>query len=84
MANQFWFRPKIYGYGATPSTWEGWVVIAVHVALVLGCVFLMIWYQENYSLIAASLTVMALSTAGMVWVCWHKTDGAWGWRWGKK
>ena len=84
MANQFWFRPKTYGYGATPSTWEGWLVTAVHSLIVLGCVFLMILYQENYSLIAASLTVMALSTAGMVWACWHKTDGVWGWRWGKK
>jgi len=84
MANRYWFRPKNYGYGATPSTWEGWAVTAAHAAVVLVCAFLMIWYQENYSLLAASLTVMLLSTVGLVWLCWHKTDGEWGWRWGKK
>jgi hypothetical protein len=84
MANQYWFRPKSYGYGATPSTWEGWAATAVHVAVVLVCVFLMVWYQENYSLIAASLTVMFLSTVWLVWLCRRKTEGEWRWRWGKK
>jgi hypothetical protein len=23
--SRYWFRPKRYGYGATPITWEGWV-----------------------------------------------------------
>jgi hypothetical protein len=22
--DEFWFRPKLKGYGATPSTWEGY------------------------------------------------------------
>ena len=81
---RYWFKPKTYGYGATPSTWEGWAVSAAHAAVVLGCVFLMVWYQENYSLLAASLTVMLLSTVGLVWLCRRKTDGEWSWRWGKK
>jgi hypothetical protein len=23
---RYWFRPRWYGYGATPVTWEGWVL----------------------------------------------------------
>ena len=23
----YWFRPKRYGYGATPVTWQGWVLV---------------------------------------------------------
>ena len=22
----YWFRPKRYGYGATPITWQGWLL----------------------------------------------------------
>lgn len=29
-----WFAPKTIGYGATPTTWEGWLVILLFVALV--------------------------------------------------
>lgn len=27
--NKIWFFRKTYGYGWTPSTWEGWLVILV-------------------------------------------------------
>ena len=23
---EYWFKPKRYGYGATPVTWQGWAV----------------------------------------------------------
>jgi len=23
---EYWFKPKRYGYGATPATWQGWAV----------------------------------------------------------
>jgi hypothetical protein len=32
---QYWFRPKRFGYGATPITWQGW---AVTIATVLAMV----------------------------------------------
>ena len=25
--NKYWFKPKAFGYGATPTTWEGWLVV---------------------------------------------------------
>ena len=30
-----WFHAKRYGYGWTPSTWQGWLVIAVYVVLLI-------------------------------------------------
>jgi len=30
-----WFRPKSYGYGMTPITWEGWFATAGFVLLLL-------------------------------------------------
>jgi hypothetical protein len=31
---RYWFRPKRYGYGATPVTWEGWALTVGIVAVV--------------------------------------------------
>jgi len=30
----YWFRAKWYGWGWTPATWEGWLVILVYLAFV--------------------------------------------------
>lgn len=30
-----WFRPKQYGWGFTPQTWQGWVITVVVVAAVV-------------------------------------------------
>lgn len=34
-AGRPWFRPKDFGYGATPVTWEGWLATILFVLLVL-------------------------------------------------
>ena len=33
--NKYWFRPKKYGYGMEPCSWEGWVAILVFTGLIL-------------------------------------------------
>ena len=32
--SQYWFKPKTYGYGATPANWKGWAAVAGYVAVV--------------------------------------------------
>ncbi len=83
---QYWFRPKRYGYGATPVTWEGWAVTILAAALVGG------------SIIAMNLLAAPSNLAG--WLLWavlvaaltfwfarftrRRTDGEWRWRWGNR
>jgi hypothetical protein len=31
-----WFKAKRYGWGWTPSTWQGWLVLVVFLVLVIG------------------------------------------------
>ena len=33
--NQYWFRPKKWGWGFTPITWEGWLATLVLVGVLL-------------------------------------------------
>ena len=32
----YWFKAKLYGWGWVPVTWQGWVVIAVALAIAFG------------------------------------------------
>lgn len=32
---KLWFRKKIYGWGWTPVRWQGWLTVALHVALII-------------------------------------------------
>ena len=37
-----WFRHKTYGLGAgLPIAWQGWALLALHVALILGLTLLL-------------------------------------------
>jgi hypothetical protein len=76
--NEFWFTPKLKGYGATPSTWEGYTLVAVFACLVLVCVLVMIRREKASSIFPPPMIVVAVSTIIFVLVCAWKTDGAWG------
>lgn len=34
-APRYWFAAKRYGWGWTPATWEGWVVLGTYIVVVL-------------------------------------------------
>jgi hypothetical protein len=34
-AGRPWFRPKTFGYGATPITWQGWLATLLFVLVIL-------------------------------------------------
>jgi uncharacterized membrane protein AbrB (regulator of aidB expression) len=82
MGNEFWFRPKTFGYGATPTTWEGWAVVAGYGLVILGCVVAMYLRKDSLATIVSSIAMMAVATVMMVVVSVQKTDGAWRWSWG--
>jgi hypothetical protein len=77
--NEFWFRPRSFGYGATPVTWEGWAVVGIYAALVIVCA-LMLALREDKWVVWMSLIVLA--TVAMVPLARLKTDGPWAWSWG--
>ncbi|MCI5051347.1 MAG: hypothetical protein MRY57_03490 [Candidatus Pacebacteria bacterium] len=31
----YWFKRKLYGWGWTPATWQGWLVTLMYILLVL-------------------------------------------------
>ncbi|WP_404336675.1 hypothetical protein AB2M62_19950 [Sphingomonas sp. MMS12-HWE2-04] len=72
-----WFRPKAFGFGATPATWQGWTATLGFV--VLAALVANVATHRG----AAWLALFAPLVLGFVWLCWAKTDGDWQWRWGR-
>ena len=81
---RYWFRQKSYGFGATPNTWQGWLVVIVSSALVIGLVVVANLTRDNglrFWLIALGLPLVVVPG---VLITHAKTEGGWRWRWGSK
>ena len=83
---QYWFRPKRYGFGATPVTWEGWAVTLGAAASIAGAVIAANLLVDKSN--AVVWLILAMLIAAAVWwfiqFCRRKTDGEWRWRWGER
>jgi peptidoglycan/LPS O-acetylase OafA/YrhL len=79
----YWFKPKRYGYGATPVTWQGWAITAASVLVVAIAALLIL--DHNTPSPWAWTTFFAVEAAIIAILCVisrRKTDGDWRWRWG--
>ncbi|MES2443148.1 MAG: hypothetical protein V4574_09985 [Pseudomonadota bacterium] len=74
----YWFRPKLFGWGAVPVTWQGWSLTLAVIAAAWPITRLAARYGF------APLALMIPLLIGFVWLCHAKTDGAWRWRWGDR
>jgi O-antigen/teichoic acid export membrane protein len=78
----YWFKPKRYGYGAMPVTWQGWLVILVYTVIVAGCALLVLATRLSPWGLGAAVIGYAASTAVLFHWTRLKTDGGFRWRWG--
>lgn len=75
--NKIWFVNKTYGYGWTPSTWEGWLVLLGWLIL-----FVPLMVAAKYNLIL-SMTGICIITGILLYVCYKKGEKP-RWQWGGK
>ena len=71
----YWFAPKLFGWGATPATWQGWLSV---VLFVLAVVAVLRWAPTQFIALGVALPMLVV----FVWFTWTKTDGGFRWRWG--
>lgn len=85
MKRPIWFVRKTYGYGWTPATWQGWVIIAVWVCLII---WNYIWIKQ--STLASgedflrsyipSTVILVVALLVVTWLTGERPR----WQWGKK
>ncbi|MFC1703997.1 hypothetical protein ACFL1E_04340 [Candidatus Omnitrophota bacterium] len=80
----YWFKPKRYGWGLYPISWQGWLSTACLIGLILVSL-----YSNGFTthtatlkdLLSFILDVIILSVLFIV-LFREKTDGQLRWRWG--
>lgn len=81
--NKYWFKPKKYGYGAYPSSWEGYLVI---ILFILG-IFVITKYtnieNNNYNPFLF-LFLLIIEFIFLIYISKNKTQEKWKFRWGEK
>jgi phosphatidylglycerophosphate synthase len=84
---RYWFKPRRYGYGATPATWEGWLVTILAAAIMACSIAIMnmnLWVDRtNFSAWIIWAVLIATLVYCFVQICRRRTDGEWQWRWGE-
>ena len=79
---KYWFRQKRFGYGATPNTWQGWMLTIVAGALVFGVILTGPVIRDNLLRSAWILSGLVVVLVPAILISHAKTEGGWRWRGG--
>ena len=77
----FWFKPKTFGYGASPIAWQGWALVAGYMVAVAAMTILLVRSEKGFAAWTTWVLAMVIATAASILVSRLKTDGSWQWRW---
>ncbi len=74
---KLWFKRKLFGWGWTPCTWEGWLVLLGWLALVFASVTGLDHEATKNIAVVILLTIILLA------ICYWKGEKP-RWQWGKR
>ena len=80
----YWFRPKRYGYGATPVTWQGWALTLATVAVIVAATLAVMRHTALEAVFWLAVAIDFVAIFVLVEISRRKTDGEWRWRWGDR
>jgi len=80
--NKYWFKPRGFGYGATPTSWEGWLTIIVFIGYVLILTGIQVTESDKYT--SSYLLYVFTGVIILIIISKAKSKGKWHWSWGKK
>ena len=82
--NSYWFKRRRYGYGWVPVTWQGWLVLAGYLVLVVAMAFAFLDAPEEVQgrELGLFLLFVAIASFGLIRLCLVKGPRP-RWRWGR-
>ena len=82
--NKLWFKRKTYGFGWTPCSWQGWIVIVVYVVLLVLSFRLIDGVQDSSSDTLINFAPrFILLTLVLIFICYKKGEKP-KWQWEEK
>jgi hypothetical protein len=86
---EYRFKSHTCGCGATPANWKGWAAAGSFVIGLIAASYLLLAWEPaggigpGGSRIAVWALAIPMLSVGFIALARSKTDGQWGWRWGK-
>lgn len=80
---KLWFKAKNYGWGWTPITWQGWLIILFWIIInVFSFVNTDITAHSGSDTLIIFSPVFIISTIVLIFICYKKGEKP-RWRWGE-
>ncbi len=79
----YWFTAKTYGWGWTPATWQGWLVLLIYILAVAGCSLTIDKNSSVREVLFLVVLPMILLTITLIRIC-YKTGEKPRWQWGPR
>lgn len=77
----YWFKRKLYGWGWTPATWQGWLVTILYIILVLLFAFTVDEQSSGKEVMFTFVLPLVLLTVTLIRICYKKGQKP-KWQWG--
>lgn len=81
MSKNYWFKAKLFGWGWTPATIEGWACVAIYLLVITGT-FAEDWNElvAPKAFIAQEAPTWVFATLALIAICYFKGERP-RWRW---
>ena len=77
----YWFKRKLFGWGWTPATKEGWAVTLIYIFMILGFAFTIDPSADSNDFSFTFLLPFLILTALLITICYKKGEKP-QWTWG--
>ncbi len=85
---QYWFRPKRFGYGMEPISWQGWLATLVFVGAIIALAYFIGLTSESqeptFDQIFGFISGLIMLIILFMRVAKDKCKGELKWNWGKR
>ncbi|MDQ5950380.1 MAG: hypothetical protein QG585_322 [Patescibacteria group bacterium] len=78
---KLWFKRKLYGWGWTPATWQGWLCTFLYVIFVLGFALTVDENSPPSEIVFTFLLPFVLLTGAFIRIAYKKGEKP-RWQWG--
>jgi hypothetical protein len=78
---RYWFKAKLYGWGWDPATWQGWLVVFVHIAAVVLFALTIDANSSTREIFFTFILPTVLLTVTLLRICYKKGEKP-HWQWG--
>ena len=79
--NRYWFKAKLYGWGWTPATWQGWLILCIYVGLVVLCALTIDDNSPAREIVFTFILPVVLLTIALIRICYGTGEKP-RWQWG--